>query len=95
MTLTIEKYDNSQVVRIPKMYLENLGLVESDSVNVSLENEAIVIRPALSRRTRRSGKTLEQRFEEFYGVDFETAVRENPYDFELVDWGSPVGDEIW
>jgi len=40
-------------------------------------------------------KTIEERFQEFYVTDFETAITENPYDCVLVDWGQPVGDEVW
>ena len=54
-----------------------------------MEGVAIINNPAKKKR-----KTLEERYEEFYVVDFETAVRENPYDFELVDWGPDVGEEI-
>ena len=45
--------------------------------------------------SEKKSKTLKQRVEEFYGTDFETAVKENTYDYEEVDWGEPVGKEIW
>jgi len=89
MTATITKWGNSKGVRIPKPYLENLGLSENDVVSISINGDAIVIKKPSSR------KTIEQRFEEFYGTDFESAVEENPYDFELLDWGKPKGEEIW
>jgi len=38
---------------------------------------------------------MRQRVEEFYGADFETAISENSYEFEEVDWGQPAGGEIW
>ena len=40
-------------------------------------------------------KKIKERVEEFYKTDFETAVKENPYSFDEVDFGVPVGDEIW
>jgi antitoxin MazE len=91
MTSTITKLGNSRGIRLPKPYLENLGIKENDTVDISLEGDTIIIK----KSTKKKRKTIEQRFEEFYGVDFETAVRENPYDFEEIDWGPPVGDEIW
>jgi len=89
MIATITKWGNSKGIRIPKPYLENLGLNENDIVNISIDNDAIVIRKSNKR------KAIEQRFEEFYGIDFESAVEENPYDFELLDWGRSEGEEIW
>jgi len=95
MTLTVEKRGDAQVIQLPKGFLSSLGFHGSGSVDVKLEDEAIVLRKTADKRVSRTGKTIEQRFEEFYGVDFETAIRENPYDFEEVDWGPPVGNEVW
>ncbi|MCL1996737.1 MAG: hypothetical protein FWG63_11070 [Defluviitaleaceae bacterium] len=39
-------------------------------------------------------KTLRQRVEEFYGVDFETVIKENLYDFEEIPYSGPVGQEV-
>jgi len=89
MTATITKWGNSRGIRLPKPYLENLGIKENDSVDISLEGNAIVIKKSAQKKR----KTLEQRYEEFYGVDFETAIKLYPYDVEEV-WGADVGDEI-
>ncbi|MCL2574586.1 MAG: AbrB/MazE/SpoVT family DNA-binding domain-containing protein [Defluviitaleaceae bacterium] len=89
MTAIITKWGNSKGIRIPKPYLENLGLGENDVVNISMNNDSIIIKKHDGR------KTIEQRFEELYGTDFESALQENPYDFELLDWGKSEGDEIW
>lgn len=89
MTTTIVKWGNSRGIRLPKPFLESLDLKDNDIVDVLTENGKIII-----QKSRRS-KTLKQRVEEFYGKDFETALKENPYEFEEIDWGSPVGEEIW
>jgi len=91
MTTTIVKWGNSRGVRLPKPFLESLGLKDNDTVDILTDNGAIIIKK--SEKAQR--KTLKQRVEEFYGKDFETAIKENPYEFEEVDWGKPVGDEIW
>jgi len=89
MTAIITKWGNSKGIRIPKPYLENLGLSENDIVNISMDGDAIIIKKPTNR------KTIEQRFEEFYKTDFESAIKENPYDFALQEWGKPEGEEIW
>lgn len=94
MTATITKWGNSKGVRIPKVFLDALGLQENDKVDVSILNDTITMKKSTNVK-RKAHKTIEQRFEEFYGTDFETAVRDNPYDFPLIDWGEPVGDEVW
>ena len=91
MTTTIVRRGNSQIIELPRLFLEGLDLKENDTVNLSLTENSIVIR----KPRNKARKSIEQRFEEFYGVDFETAIKENPYDFEELDWGPPVGDEVW
>jgi len=91
MDAIISNWGNSSGVRIPKSYLDDLGIKENDTVDIGISGDVITIK----KLTVRKRKTLEERFEEFYGTDFETAIANNPYDFELIDWGKPVGDEVW
>jgi len=91
MNAVISKWGNSRGVRLPKPYLEDLGLKENDIVDIEVENNVIMIK----KSTTRKRKTIEERYTEFYGTDFETAISNNPYDVELVDWGKPVGGEVW
>ena len=93
MITAITKWGNSQGVRIPKVFLDNLSLKNSDTVELTIDNDTIVMKKVMSPEA--SKKTIEQRFEEFYGTDFEVALKENPYDFTETNWGSPVGDELW
>lgn len=89
MTTTITKWGNSRGIRLPKPFLESINLRDNDAVDITTENEKIII--TKSTKT----KTLKQRVEEFYGKDFETVLEENPYEYEEVDTGQPVGPEIW
>ena len=91
MTVTISKWGNSRGIRIPKPYLEDLGLKDNDTVDIEVKDSVIMIKKSPMRKR----KTIEERFEAFYGEDFETALANNPFDSELVSWGAPVGDEIW
>jgi len=89
MTTTASKCGNSRAIRLPKPILESLGLKDNDTVDIILDNDRIIIRKKFPH------KSLKQRVEEFYGKDFETVLKENPYKYEEIDWGKPVGNEVW
>ena len=91
MTTAIVKWGNSRGIRLPKPFLADLDLKDSDMVDVVAEDGKIIIK----KSAKRQHKTLKQRVEEFYGKDFETVLKENPYEFVEVDWGGPVGEEVW
>jgi len=88
-TTTITKWGNSKGIRLPKPFLEQLNLKDNDIVEIRTDNDKIIIQKSYQR------KTLKQRVEEFYGKDFETVLKENLYEYTEVDWGQPVGEEIW
>lgn len=79
MYATIQKWGNSQGIRLPKHLLETLGLQENDQVEIAQERDLIVIRKAGARH-----KTLEERMAGFDGN----------YTFSEYDWGKPVGNEV-
>ena len=83
MQTTIQRWGNSQAVRIPKAVLEVLFLQENDQVEITTEFDSIVIKK--STRKRRARKSLSERFENFSG-DYQCAE---------CDWGKPVGKEVW
>ena len=83
MTGTIQKWGNSNAVRLPKNILDELLLQENDTVEIIAENDSIIIRKAV--RKRRAKKSLEERFENYNG----------DYKCEEIDWGPPVGEEVW
>ena len=87
MQTTVVKWGNSHGIRLPKAFLNNIGIVENDSVDIRLENEKIVIKKI---RTKEH-KTLKQRLFEFYGENFENITEPQ----KEYDWGKPVGKEIW
>lgn len=88
MFATIQKWGNSQGIRIPKIMLENLGMRENDRVEMVQENGIITIRKAPGNRH----KTIEERLVAFYGKPLEEI---EPIDNEEYQWGEPVGEEVW
>ena len=87
MQTTIVKWGNSQGVRLPKAFLQNIQIAERDPVDVILENEKIIIKKCSTKKH----KTTKERLMEFYGPKFDkkrTPQRE-------IEWGNSVGKEIW
>ena len=44
MQTTIQKWGNSQGIRIPKLFLEALGIRENDHVEIERVDDSIIIR---------------------------------------------------
>jgi antitoxin MazE len=83
MYTTIQRWGNSQAVRLPKSILEELFLQENDRVEITTVNDNIIIKKAA--RKRRAKKSLEERFENYTG------------DYQCIEynWGKSVGKEVW
>jgi antitoxin MazE len=82
MVTRIQKWGNSQGLRISRDLLAEAGLQVGDDVDVSLRDGLIVVAPV--RRIRG-------------GRDLADLVRRIPAGHEPgeVDWGKPAGDEVW
>ena len=82
MTTTVKKWGNSQGLRLPKALLEETGLAVGSEVELVVADGCLQVRP----KRRRPGK---------YTMD--DLVRLTPKDFRPgeVDWGPPVGNEVW
>jgi antitoxin MazE len=79
MTTQVAKWGNSLGVRLPKSIAQDARLGAGDKVDVSIEGDAVVIRRARRRYT----------IEELVaGITKKNRHRH-------VDWGPPVGGEVW
>lgn len=81
MQAMIQKWGNSQGIRIPKAFLEAVGLAENDCVELERVDDSIVIKKATSSKKL----TLDDIFDGYNGND----------EIEAFDWGKPVGREVW
>lgn len=79
MTTQIAKWGNSLALRIPKNLAAEVNVQDGDAVEVSVENGALVVRPARRRYT----------IEELV-ADMRPEGRHGE-----TDWGKPVGKEAW
>ena len=75
---TIRAWGNSQAIRIPKKVLDKLNLKVSDVLDISVENNSLVLRKSFEH------KSFEERLAEYNG---EISI-------VSFDWGEPVGREI-
>jgi antitoxin MazE len=82
MVTKIQKWGNSQGLRLPKQVLEDARIAVGDDVDVTARDGMIVIAPARRIRGKHSLKELVSRI---------------PADYEPqeTDWGEPVGKEVW
>ena len=76
--VSIKSWGNSQGIRIPKNILEKLGLHVSDTLQIEVINDSIILKKAFKH------KTFEERVAEYNG---EISICD-------YDWGAPVGKEI-
>lgn len=86
MYANIVRVGNSQGLRIPQTVLSRMGLRENDRVEISCQDDSIIIRKAPRHRT------LEERLTAFYGKPLDEIP---PTVQEEMDWGKPEGEEIW
>ena len=82
MTAKVQKWGNSQGLRLSKKLLREVGISVGDEVEVSIDNGSLLIVPV----SRRRGK-----------YQLTQLVAEMPSDYipEETDWGVPAGSEVW
>ena len=80
MTTTIQKWGNSQGIRIPKTILDTVNWKEDEQIIIIVDNGKLIMQKAKGKR-----KNIKELFED-YKEDYEPIE---------VDWGEPKGEEIW
>jgi len=82
MIAKIQKWGNSQGLRLAKHLLASANIDVGDEVDVSIKNGSIIVSPSKRIRGRYLLKDL---------------VADIPEDYETTetDWGEPVGRETW
>jgi len=82
MITRLQKWGNSQGLRIAKNLLDEARISVDDEVEVTVQDGEIIVRPV----TRRQGR-----------YDLRKLVAQMPDDYEPreEDWGAPAGKEAW
>jgi len=78
----VQKWGNSQGLRLTKQVLEDAGILIGDEVDVTARDGAIVIAAVRPVRGKRSLRELVSR------------IPQNYKNSEM-EWGKPVGREAW
>ena len=79
MTTQVAKWGNSLALRIPRSVAAAMDVRDGDAVEVTVEQGAIVIRPAAPR----------------YSLDELVGRITARNRHSETDWGGPMGDESW
>ncbi|GJL53345.1 MAG: antitoxin MazE [Nitrospirales bacterium] len=82
MITKVQKWGNSQGLRVPKRLLEDAEVKMGDEVQVSVHGRKIVIEPLTKIRGKYQLKKLVSM------IPKHTKVKE-------MEWGEPKGKEIW
>lgn len=88
MSVICRKVGNSITVTIPKEITKEMGIRPGDEMDISINDKAIVFVPL---RKKLKGESF---LEDYYGKPIDEIgiiIKNNPE----VDWGNPVGEEIW
>ena len=80
MKSQISQWGNSLAVRIPKQIAQELDLKANDAIEFSVVNGKVVLKPIQALPELTLDELLAQVIE--------------PPELE-VDWGEPVGEEVW
>lgn len=83
MEAKLQKWGNSDGIRIPSSFLKSLNLKTNDRVELIQEKDKIII-----SKPKKKHLTLEERFEMFERIPSEQKGKVEPY-----DWGEDLGKE--
>ncbi len=81
MVINLQKWGNSQGIRIPKNILNLLKWENNESLSLSTKDDKIIIQ----KHTPRERKNINELFKNFSGT----------YKKEDINWGGPAGNEVW
>lgn len=82
MITTVQKWGNSQGLRLTKQALSEAGIGVGDEVEVSVRDGAIVVAPVKRVRGKHDLRELVSRIP-------------RSYKSEEIPWGAPAGREEW
>ena len=80
MTTTIQKWGNSQGIRITKTILDAVKWTENEKIILVVDNEKIIMEKAKKKR-----KNIKELFVDYKGE----------YEPIEIEWGEAKGEEIW
>lgn len=80
LTCTIQKWGNSQGIRIPKTLLNELNIKENEILSLEIDNNKLIIQKRVPEKI-----SIKKLFANYKG----------DYTPNEIDWGKAKGVEIW
>lgn len=80
MNTVINSWGNSLAVRLPSGIINSMKLKQGDILKIIEKNNEIILKTESKKKI-----SLKERLKNFNGI----------YDFKEVEWGEPVGNEVW
>lgn len=81
MTAIIQKWGNSQGIRIPRVVLDTVKWSENEQIVIIVDDGKLI----LEKANQYNRKNIKELFKDY---------KEN-YEPTEIDWGEPKGAEIW
>lgn len=75
----VQEWGNSQGIRLPLNILKEAQIKTGQNVEISVRNNQIIVKKKEAR------KTIQELFANY----------DEQYSPETIDWGTPIGKEIW
>jgi antitoxin MazE len=90
MKSTIQKWGNSQGIRLPKIILDNMNWSDNEVVEIIPDKDKLIIKKARENN-------ITEYLESFYNKDINTILKEQEdiYIPQEYDWGKRQGKELW
>lgn len=79
-TAVVSKWGNAHGIRLPEAFCKQLGISAGDKVILTIMKDRLIVENAIEQ------DTIEARFKKWDG-------KGSPG--PLIEWGPPVGKEIW
>ena len=86
MSVICRKVGNSLTATIPQNIVKTVGIKPGDEFEISIDKNRIILTP---KKKRLRGEVF---LENFYNKPLGQIGK---IDTEIVDWGEPVGEEVW
>lgn len=80
MEIKLQKWGNSEGIRIPSVFLKSMNLKANDKLIITQDEDKIIITKSNNNKI-----SLEERFKNYKGKNLA----------EEFEWDDPVGREIW
>jgi len=91
MITTVTNYGDNFGVRFPKSVWETVQIFENDKVEIFIKGNAIMI----ERQEKTEHLTTKERIASFFSKAEETINNSEHNQLPEIEWGRPIGKEVW